>query len=83
MIPPCLHRYKEERKLGKSASESGTITLTRVGRAIMLTSITQWLLLCKSFLGYRSLAKFWYRSSMALRCILVDWFVGPIAANEF
>ena len=36
----ALHRYKEERKLGKTASESGTITLTRVGRAIMLTSIT-------------------------------------------
>ena len=36
----ALHRYKEERNLGKSTIESGKITVNRVGRAIMLTSIT-------------------------------------------
>ena len=36
----ALHRYKEERRNGKSPTESGTITLNRVGRAILLTSIT-------------------------------------------
>ena len=36
----ALHRYKEERNLGKSTTEAGTITVTRVGRAIMLTSLT-------------------------------------------
>ena len=36
----ALHRYKEERKNGKSPGESGTITLNRVGRAILLTSVT-------------------------------------------
>ena len=36
----ALHRYKEERNLGKSAEDAGKITVNRVGRAIMLTSIT-------------------------------------------
>ena len=36
----ALHRYKEERSLGKSSTEAGTITVNRVGRAIMLTSLT-------------------------------------------
>ncbi|MGB1491662.1 MAG: MMPL family transporter, partial [Candidatus Poseidoniaceae archaeon] len=36
----ALHRYKEERGLGKSATEAGTVTVSRVGRAIMLTSLT-------------------------------------------
>ena len=36
----ALHRYKEERNLGKTATEAGTITVNRVGRAIMLTSLT-------------------------------------------
>ena len=36
----ALHRYKEERNLGKSTIESGKITVNRVGRAIMLASIT-------------------------------------------
>jgi len=36
----ALHRYKEERKAGKSAESAATITLSRVGRAIMLTSLT-------------------------------------------
>ena len=36
----ALHRYKEERNLGKDASEAGIITVNRVGRAIMLTSLT-------------------------------------------
>ncbi len=35
-----LHRYKEERKSGKSCEESAHISLTRVGRAIMLTTVT-------------------------------------------
>lgn len=36
----ALHRYKEERNLGKDATEAGKITVNRVGRAIMLTSLT-------------------------------------------
>ena len=36
----ALHRYKEERSLGKGAEDAGKITVNRVGRAIMLTSIT-------------------------------------------
>ena len=36
----ALHRYKEERNLGKSTTEAGKITVNRVGRAIMLTSLT-------------------------------------------
>ena len=36
----ALHRYKEERKNGATTTESTEITLTRVGRAIFLTSLT-------------------------------------------
>ena len=36
----ALHRYKEERKNGVGTTEATEITLTRVGRAIMLTSVT-------------------------------------------
>jgi predicted RND superfamily exporter protein len=36
----ALHRYKEERAAGKSSDQAGEITLSRVGRAITLTSIT-------------------------------------------
>ena len=36
----ALHRYKEERKQGKDPEESVRISLSRVGRAIMLTSMT-------------------------------------------
>ena len=36
----ALHRYKEERTLKKTPTESAEITLSRVGRAIMLTSVT-------------------------------------------
>ena len=36
----ALHRYKEERKNGASAIEATNTTLSRVGRAIMLTSLT-------------------------------------------
>lgn len=36
----ALHRYKEERNLGKSPQGAGRVTVTRVGRAIMLTSLT-------------------------------------------
>ena len=36
----ALHRYKEERKNGASTTEATEITLTRVGRAIFLTSLT-------------------------------------------
>ena len=36
----ALHRYKEERKNGKSTEESAHESISKVGRAIMLTSIT-------------------------------------------
>ena len=36
----ALHRYKEVRNLGKDSTEAGKITVNRVGRAIMLTSLT-------------------------------------------
>ncbi len=36
----ALHRYKEERKLGKSSKESAEESISRVGRAILLTSTT-------------------------------------------
>ena len=36
----ALHRYKEERILGKGPKESSQITLRFVGKAILLTSIT-------------------------------------------
>ena len=36
----ALHRYKEERTLGRSSITSGEITVRRVGRAIMLTTLT-------------------------------------------
>jgi len=36
----ALHRYKEERSLGRSSLDAGEITVKRVGRAIMLTSLT-------------------------------------------
>jgi len=36
----ALHRYKEERANGKTSEEAGSITLSRVGRAITLTSLT-------------------------------------------
>ena len=36
----ALHRYKEERAMKKSSEASAEITLSRVGRAIMLTSVT-------------------------------------------
>ncbi len=36
----ALHRYKEERAAGKKPEEAAEVTITRVGRAIMLTSIT-------------------------------------------
>ena len=35
-----LHRYKEERKNGFDSLDSATTSLTRVGRAILLTSVT-------------------------------------------
>ena len=36
----ALHRYKEERSKGKTTDEAVQISLSRVGRAIMLTSFT-------------------------------------------
>jgi predicted RND superfamily exporter protein len=36
----ALHRYKEERKNGATIEESTEVTLSRVGRAIMITSLT-------------------------------------------
>nr|MCS5525810.1 efflux RND transporter permease subunit [Candidatus Poseidoniaceae archaeon] len=36
----ALHRYKEERSLGRTPSSAGEVTIKRVGRAIMLTSVT-------------------------------------------
>jgi predicted RND superfamily exporter protein len=36
----ALHRYKEERSLGRTPSSAGEVTIRRVGRAIMLTSVT-------------------------------------------
>lgn len=36
----ALHRYKEERGNGKSPTDSAMISITRVGRAILLTSLT-------------------------------------------
>jgi len=36
----ALHRYKEERKNGNTPEYSGKITISRVGRAIFLTSVT-------------------------------------------
>ena len=36
----ALHRYKEERKKGKSSKESAEESISRVGRAILLTSTT-------------------------------------------
>ncbi|MDP6905971.1 MAG: MMPL family transporter [Candidatus Thalassarchaeaceae archaeon] len=36
----ALHRYKEERRGGKTPEEAAHISLSRVGRAIMLTSLT-------------------------------------------
>ena len=36
----ALHRYKEERKNGATPEEASHISVTRVGRAIMLTSTT-------------------------------------------
>ena len=36
----ALHRYKEERRNGASPEEAAHISVTRVGRAIMLTSTT-------------------------------------------
>jgi predicted RND superfamily exporter protein len=36
----ALHRYKEERNLGRTPIQAGEITVARVGRAIMLTSLT-------------------------------------------
>ena len=36
----ALHRYKEERRKGADLYEAGNVTLARVGRAIMLTSLT-------------------------------------------
>lgn len=36
----ALHRYKEERGKGNSAEDSGIVTVSRVGKAILLTSIT-------------------------------------------
>ncbi len=36
----ALHRYKEERTNGRSPEGAGKITVNRVGRAIMLTSLT-------------------------------------------
>ncbi|MDC0212968.1 MMPL family transporter [Euryarchaeota archaeon] len=35
-----LHRYKEERKSGKSPEEASRISISKVGLAIMLTSVT-------------------------------------------
>ena len=36
----ALHRYKEERKKGASPEEAANVTVAKVGRAIMLTSLT-------------------------------------------
>ena len=36
----ALHRYKEERNAGNSAESAAATTLSRVGRAILLTSLT-------------------------------------------
>ena len=36
----ALHRYKEERAAGKSPEQSAEVTVARVGRAIMLSSVT-------------------------------------------
>ncbi len=36
----ALHRYKEERRNGKPPEDAARVSLTRVGRAIMLTSFT-------------------------------------------
>ena len=36
----ALHRYKEERKNGADTTAATEVTITRVGRAIMLTSLT-------------------------------------------
>jgi predicted RND superfamily exporter protein len=36
----ALHRYKEERRTGKSPVESAEISISKVGRAVLLTSLT-------------------------------------------
>ena len=36
----ALHRYKEERQNGASPEQAATVTISKVGRAIMLTSVT-------------------------------------------
>lgn len=36
----ALHRYKEERKKGASPESAANVTVSKVGRAIMLTSLT-------------------------------------------
>jgi len=36
----ALHRYKEERRNGNTPEDSGKITISRVGRAIFLTTVT-------------------------------------------
>ena len=36
----ALHRYKEERKKGASLEEAANVTVSKVGRAIMLTTLT-------------------------------------------
>jgi len=36
----ALHRYKEERRAGRSPEKSAHISVSKVGRAIMLTSLT-------------------------------------------
>ena len=76
----ALHRYKEERNLGKSTTEAGKITVTRVGRAIMLTSLTTMAAFSANlFSDVAALEIFRNRSRIrSTCCILANRYLGTI-----
>ena len=52
----ALHRYREERASGASAPEASRTTLSRIGRAILLTSVTTMSAFAQPHVGHPSLA---------------------------
>ena len=68
----ALHRYKEERKNGKTPKDSAEITVARVGRAIMLTTITTMAAFSSNFFSdIAALRSFGLEAGIGVACAFV------------
>ena len=68
----ALHRYKEERKNGKSPKDSAEITVARVGRAIMLTTVTTMAAFSSNFFSdIAALRSFGLEAGIGVACAFI------------